>query len=145
MSECKERVEDMLGAIKESPDPNMLHLLECCGGKCSKRKYFVDTMQKLKPLAANCKTRSEYVAFLQEHIAVGKVEETADGMVLHLGKTSCSCPMIPEIQENTDMLCECTKGSNIATWSAFFGKPVKAEIQESILRGGNDCVIKIIF
>ncbi len=63
---------------------------------------------------------------------------------MRLGKQECSCPLAPDIKRNADMLCECTRGSDKATWSVFFGKPVDVEIVESFLRGGKDCVIKIL-
>lgn len=72
-------------------------------------------------------------------------EEAEDGIVMHLGKTECSCPMTMDLSQNTDMLCECTKDHEKAVWSAFFGRPVEVEIVESFLRRGDDCVIKIIF
>ena len=37
-----------------------------------------------------------------------------------------------------------SRGHEVAVWSAFFGKTVDIEIVESHLRGGKDCVIKII-
>ncbi len=42
------------------------------------------------------------------------------------------------------MLCNCILGHEKAMWSIVFGKQVDAKIVESFLRGGKDCVIKII-
>ena len=72
-----------------------------------------------------------------------QVEEVSDGLVMWLGKKSCTCPMASEIHANKEMLCNCTCGHEKAVWSAFFGRPVDVEIVESFLRGGTDCVIKI--
>lgn len=52
--------------------------------------------------------------------------------------------MASKLTQNADMMCECTRGHEKAMWSIFFGKPVDVEIVESFLRGGNDCVIKIL-
>ena len=97
----------------------------------------------MKAAASNCKTLADYVAFLNEVMPV-TIKEAEDGIVMHLCKEKCSCPMASEVSKNADMLCECTRGHEIAVWSAFFGKPVKVEVVESFLRGGNDCIIKII-
>lgn len=70
--------------------------------------------------------------------------EAEDGIVIHLGKEKCSCPIAAAISKNADMLCECTRGHEKTIWSTFFDKPVEVEIVESFLRGGKDCVIKII-
>lgn len=84
--------------------------------------------------------RSDYVQFLKEHIS-DKVSEDPDGIRIPLGKDKCTCPMADTIQ--SPMLCCCTQGSNKETWSTFFGHEVKAEMVETFMRGGNDCVIKI--
>ena len=99
-------------------------------------------MEKLRQAAAYCKSYSDYVAFLNEMLPI-HIEEVEDGIVMRLNKTKCSCPIAKELRKNADMLCECTRGHEIVTWSAFFGKSVEIEIVESILRGGNNCVIKI--
>ena len=142
MSKCAEWVEDMLGVVKEFENPDAVCMIEDCGKKCAERKSAVSHMAQLKAAAADCKTRSDYVEFLNQHMPV-HIEEAEDGIVMHLGKTECSCPMAKELSHNTEMLCECTRGHEKAVWSAFFGKPVEVKIVESILRGGNDCVTKI--
>ena len=143
MSKCSEWIEDMLGAIKESQNPEAISMIECCGKACASRKNTEEGMRQLKAKASNCKTRADYVAFLNEKMPV-TITEVEDGIVMHLGKEGCTCPISSEISKNTDMLCECTRGHEKAVWSNFFGKPVDIEIVESFLRGGNDCVIKII-
>ncbi len=140
MSKCSEWIEDMLGTAKESGN---IEPLTCCGRRCAERKNFRDGMAQLRVAACNCKTRADYAEFLNNAMPV-HIEETEDGILMHLGKTECSCPMAKELTKHTDMLCECTRGHEIAVWSEFFGKHVDIEIVESHLRGGKDCVIKII-
>lgn len=142
MSKCAEWIEDILGAAKQSQSPEATQMIECCGKGCATRKNAEEGILKLKGAATNCKTRADYVAFLSEIMPV-KIEEVEDGIIMHLGKEKCSCPMACELTQNTDMLCECTKGHEKFVWSQFFGKPVDIEIVESFLRGGSDCVIKI--
>ena len=142
MDKKAEWIEDLLGAAKDTNDPQAIKLLEGCGWGCAMRKNTPANMEQLRQAAANCKTRSDYAAFLNELMPV-RIEEAEDGIVMHLGKTECSCPVAKDLTQNTEMLCECTRGHEITTWSAFFGKPIEIEIVESILRGGNDCVIKI--
>ena len=85
----------------------------------------------------------DYATFLRKVIPV-QIEEVDDGIVMRLGKTGCTCPMASEIHANKEMLCHCTCGHEKAAWSVFFGKPVGVEIVESFLRGGKDCIIKIV-
>lgn len=143
MSNYAEWIEDMLGAVKQSQSPDAVCMLECCGKGCAARKKAEDGILQLKAAASTCATLTDYAAFLNENMPV-KITEAEDGIVMHLGKEKCSCPMASEISKNADMLCECTRGHEIYVWSTFFGRPVEVEIVESFMRGGNDCIIKII-
>ena len=141
MSKSVEWIEDLLGAAKESGD---VSLLAKCGRGCAARKGFIQGMEQLHRAAveAGCQTGADYAAFLKKTVPIN-AQEMESAIELHLGKTECSCPMGKELTQNQDMLCECTRGHEIAEWSAYFGKPVEIEIVESFLRGGKDCVIKI--
>lgn len=141
MSKSAEWIEDVLGAIKDSSDSSAIQIIEACGRGCAQRQNRIDGMESMREAATHCKTRTDYVNFLNEKIPV-KFVEVADGIEIHLGKTECSCPISKEITKNKDMLCHCTRGEDKAVWSAFFGKEIEVEIVESFLRGGNDCVIK---
>lgn len=55
---------------------------------------------------------------------------------------SCSCPMV-KVGATPGSFCDCTLGWQEATYSAILGRPVKAELEESILRGGKRCVYRI--
>ena len=99
-------------------------------------------IQKLKNLSEGCKTKSDYVKFLNENTLDNvRFIETKDGIELHLGKKCCSCPMYPLVA--SPALCNCSIGNSEATWSKFFVETVKCEILESHLHGGNDCVLKL--
>ena len=134
-------IEDILTEIKQNPTPENIKLLESCGKGCAVRNKMLDGIKNLKGLASNCKTKTDYVKFLNEHIPA-KFVEVEDGIIMYLQKIKCSCPMVPAVSKNADMLCNCTNGNNKVVWSEFFGKPVETEIVESFLRGGKDCVIK---
>lgn len=135
-------INDCLEEFQKNPTPLAIQCLENCGHKCSKRNLFGEGSKQLRALAAHCKTRAEYVKFLTEHIPSVTWKEVPDGIVFYLHKEHCGCPMWPHV--TNPMLCHCSCGSNKETWSAFFGKPVEIEIVESFLRGGKDCVFKII-
>ena len=138
MSESSQWIRDLLDAAKDHPTPEAVQLIEECGRNCAIRKGFVAGMTRLREAAASCKTRSDYVQFLKEHISPA-VSEDEDGIRIPLGKEKCTCPLAQDIQN--PMLCCCTQGSNKATWSEFFGKDVRVEMIETFMRGGKDCVI----
>ena len=133
-------INDLLDAAGGNPELRAEELLCRCGRSCAKRKGHLGNIAKLKPLAAGCRTRKDYAEFLDRSMPVAFVEEE-DGIVFHLGNKSCNCPMAEKVKNPA--LCHCTQGSNRATWSEFFGKPVEVEIVETILRGGKECVFKI--
>ncbi len=144
MNELEMWVDDLLGTFKENPSSEAMTLIESCGKCCAERNNHLEGILKLREVAAGCKTRSEYVKFLQKHIPV-KIAEAKDGIVMHLGKEKCTCTLAPKIFKNFDALCNCTCGHEKALWSLFFGKSVEVEVLESFLRAGKDCVIKINF
>ena len=137
---CAEWINDLLKEISRSGNDELKSILRGCGRACAVRRGFLSGMTALRKAASDCKTREDYVGFLQSHLPGCKVEED-DGIVIHLNKTQCGCPMHPRV--HNPALCECTAGNNQATWSEFFGHDVRVEVIESFLRGGNDCVLKI--
>ncbi len=141
-SSCAEWIEDLLGAARDKTDPCAASLMECCGKCCAARHNIIDGIILLRDTSSYCKSRSDYVEFLNKSMSL-TVTESADGIIIHFGKTRCTCEAAEEISKNKDMLCECSKEHEKTVWSAFFGRPVDVEIVESILRGGRDCVLKI--
>ena len=55
---------------------------------------------------------------------------------------SCSCPMV-KVGMTPGSFCDCTLGWQEEAYSEILGRPVKAELEESILRGGKRCVYRI--
>ena len=136
-------MEDLLGSVKENPSDENIALIENCGKCCAVHRGDLEGMKQLKQAAGSCKTRSDYVEFLNELLPFS-VEEVKDGIVMHFGKEDCTCELSSELSRNADALCYCTQGHEKAIWSEFFGKSVDVELVETILRGGNDCVIKVL-
>lgn len=56
--------------------------------------------------------------------------------------TSCSCPLVkPGLTPAAQ--CECTLGWQEETYSKILGRPVRASLVESLLRGGKRCAFRI--
>ncbi len=142
MDACSMWVNDLLIAANNNSNPDTIKMLEKCGEQCAVRKNAIAFFSNLSKETTNFQTRAEYVNFLREKMQLNITEES-DGIVMRLGKTHCTCPMMQNMSGNLSALCNCTCGHEKACWSVFFGKPVEVEIVESYLRGGNDCVIKI--
>jgi len=84
--------------------------------------------------------------FLEEGRRNWMAEATYDksnGMIRIVDRSPhCSCPMVKE-GTTPPSFCDCTLGWQEATYSTILGRPVKAELEESILRGGKRCVFRI--
>ena len=98
---------------------------------------------KIKKMASYSSKKSDYVDFFRDLLNLN-VEESEKGIIIHLNKTECDCPMAPQLNVDKSKLCNCTKEHEKQLWSEFFGNDVDVEILESFNRGGNDCVIEII-
>lgn len=85
MSKCAEWIEDMLGVAKESKSQTATQMMECCGRGCATRKNAETGILQLKAVASNCKTRADYVAFLNKAMPI-TITEAEDGIILHLEK-----------------------------------------------------------
>lgn len=133
-------IDSLLTIGGENPNQNVIELLCKCGGACAKRKGWDENMRQLGQSMPHFDTRCDCVKFLNEMIP-SRFEEADDGIIQHLGNTSCNCPLSEKI--NNPVLCHCSQGNSRAMWSAFFGKPVEIEIVETILRGGKECAFKI--
>ncbi len=55
---------------------------------------------------------------------------------------SCTCPLVKK-DLTPAAQCECTLGWQEETYSRILGRPVKASLVESILRGSSRCVFRV--
>ena len=141
MLKQSEWINYLLTETEKNPTEDKILQIECCGKGCAEQNGHLESAKVLAEAAKGCKTRSDYVTFMQNNFPF-KVEEASDGIIIHYGKEKCTCPMSSEVK--SPMLCNCTLGHEKAMWSIVFGKQVDAEIIDSFQRGGNDCVVKIL-
>jgi hypothetical protein len=118
------------------PEPERKQILHGLGGKCADT-YRADLIDRYK---------GDIEGFLQEGrrkwMAEAEYDE-ANGTLRIVDKgPSCSCPMV-KVGTIPGSFCDCTLGWQEQTYAEILGKPVKAELEESILRGGKRCVYRI--
>lgn len=71
------------------------------------------------------------------------VYDEAKGTIRIVDKgPGCSCPMTKE-GVTPPSFCDCTLGWQVEAYSTILGRPVTAELEESILRGGKKCIYRI--
>lgn len=119
-----------------SPEDERKQILRALGGKCADtfRATLID------------RYKGNVEGFLDEGRRNWMAEATydkAEGTIRIVDKgPSCSCPMV-KVGTTPPSFCDCTLGWQEATYSEILGRRVKAELEESILRGGKRCVYRI--
>jgi len=58
-------------------------------------------------------------------------------------RSDCFCPLISLHQNTPPVVCNCSLGWQQHTWETLLEKKVRAELKESVLRGGKRCVFEI--
>ena len=118
------------------PEQERKQVLNALGGKCADT-YRADLIDRYK---------GNIHGFLEEgrsHWMAEADYDEAKGTIRIVDKgPSCSCPMV-KVGVTPGSFCDCTLGWQEETYSEILGRPVKAELEESILRGGKRCVYRI--
>ena len=126
-------IEIIEGRLPEDERKEILHAL---GGKCADT-YRAGLIDRYK---------GDIEGFLEEGRRNWMAEATYDrakGTIRIVDKgPSCSCPMV-RVGTTPGSFCDCTLGWQEETYSEILGRRVKAELEESILRGGKRCVYRI--
>jgi predicted hydrocarbon binding protein len=133
------RYATLVGLIaREVPEGTQRTIFRELGRECA-RQFKGMTYEKF---------RGDLPAFLREACGpdgwmVSATRDEKTGVLTIVDRaTSCSCPLVkrgltPGVQ------CECTLGWQEETYSRIVGRPVKASLAESILRGSTRCVFRI--
>lgn len=118
------------------PEQERKQILHMLGGKCADT-YRAELIDRFK---GNIK------GFLEEGLrnwmAEADYDEAKRTLRIVDKGPSCSCPMV-KVRATPGSFCDCTLGWQEATYSEILGSAVKAELEESILRGGKRCVYRI--
>jgi hypothetical protein len=131
-----ERFAKLLAIMGEQLDgPTRDKILQGLGRECAQdysplfNKYRGDLPGFLARVQSAWLERAEY-------------DEKA-GLLRIIGKPSpCACPLVKMGRTPADF-CNCTLGWQQAAFSTILGKPVTAEIEETVLRGGSRCSFRI--
>jgi predicted hydrocarbon binding protein len=86
--------------------------------------------------------RGFLAAAQQQWVESVEYDEAAGSIRIVDKATTCSCPLVDQSLTPPEF-CDCTLGWQKETYSMILGRPVEAEIEESILRGGKRCVFRI--
>ena len=133
---ARERFAKLLSIMSENLDETTrLKILERLGRECAQdysalfQKYRGDLPGFLAKIKTAWVEKAEY--------------DEKTGVLRVVGKPGpCVCPLVKAGRTPADF-CNCTLGWQQAAFSAVVGKPVTAEIEETVLRGGKRCSFRI--
>ncbi len=112
-------------------------------GRCSASHYEqLDMDATLAPFRGDLPS---FLAFLRSEWGWIVEHDTVSGVVLaNENKDRCVCPLVPDDHGDAlGALCSCSEGFARRMFSTVTGGPVRAEVVESILRGGARCRYRI--
>ena len=87
----------------------------------------------------------KFIAFISEKWG-WKIEfdKSAGVLIADENKSYCVCPMVNQDERiGSAVMCNCSEGFAEKMFSEVFGKPVKAEVISSVLKGDKSCKYKI--
>lgn len=102
----------------------------------------LDMGRQVAPYAGNM---DAFLVFLSAEWSWKIEHNKATGQILiDEAKSYCVCPLNhKEAPQKSTLLCDCSEGFAEKMFSAVVGKPVKAEVIASILRGAKSCRYRI--
>ena len=114
--------------------------------ECGKNCVQSGTLQVYKTLYEDAHGDLDIFLFESQRICPGSKEcEIAEkGTVYHLYFTECTCSLHKQGYVSTPILCECSRQSILyVLHSLWKGKRFQVTLCNSILRGSDDCKIRI--
>ena len=99
---------------------------------------------RLKPMARLRKANSDFDDFLaavqKSRLMGAEVKRTGKEVRIRFGTSSCVCHAIRASKEPVSITyCYCCKGHLMGLLPAAFGEPVRMDVVETHISGGNDC------
>lgn len=131
------RLEQELGTEKA------IEVMQSCGSKCcghGQRK----TAKRLMKESSSIENFLEKVS--RYEVKDGELEYKLINSHTIIGKHNrCFCGQVKKSKEcfENNIYCQCSVAFNKAFFEAAFDKPVKVELKQSILNGGDCCEFKI--
>lgn len=113
-------------------------VFDSLGRECG-RQFRSATWEKYR---GNLRGFLDYAQGPQGWMAKADFDEKAGTLRVVDRSSKCTCPLVQQGLTSATQ-CLCTLGWQRETYSQILGKPVEAELEESILRGGTKCVFRI--
>jgi len=138
-------LEDLMAGMACSGNQEAcLDLLKKCGGSCARRNVLPELMS-LKEELAGVSDMKKVTDLIHSRTGAECIPETNGFTLIYNRGKGCDCALVGEGYISSPIFCSCTMGFHETVWSTVFDRPVKVELLETFLRGGNCCSQKITF
>lgn len=121
---------------KKFDEPQRKELFNGFGRQCA-ATYRAELLDRFKG-----NIRGFLEAGLKGWMAEATYDEAAGTIRIVDKSKHCTCPLVKE-GTTPPSFCDCTVGWQEEAYSTILGRPVHAELEESILRGGKRCVFRM--
>lgn len=103
----------------------------------------VENLNNLDVVSDKHLKREEIACIISRHTGAECVPEE-DGFLLTYNRgKGCDCSIVRAGYVHSPVFCNCTLGFHQKVWSTIFERPVRVELVETFLRGGNCCSQKV--
>lgn len=136
LSAARMRFAKLVGILNANLDePTRKRVLNALGHECA--KSYGTMFQKYKGDVAGflAEGRKQWMESVEYDEKTGRIR------VVDKSK-SCTCPLV-KIGETPGEFCECTLGWQEEAYSTMLGRPMKARLESSVLRGARVCAFVI--
>jgi len=115
------------------------HIVENCGRECIKSS--ADYARILKVRQSVSTITDDDIIFEMCHRELYENKQTIQkqGNKIFIEYLACSCGMVQSGKVNHPFLCNCTVGYTKQIFETIYGRPVKVNLQKSILNGDDIC------
>ena len=141
MSNANRWIKSLLDNLKESlDDKTRIKVLENCGRKCCHSSGFYKKAQESMSKAKNNNEFLDKLGKVWSHLL-------REGENIYVVYDKCYCPLgrtlLKDYSGQLSLYCNCSRGWIKEMFESAIKKPVKVELEKSIIRGDNLCRFKV--
>lgn len=117
---------------------------ECLLGECSRACSESYSLNVYKGIRENAVDVADFFEKLKSSIPAIAVHEVEAGTAYEIRYKECLCDLYTRGYMSNGMLCECSRRSLLYNLESVFPeKEFEVSLEESILRGGRECILHI--
>lgn len=124
---------DRLDALVD--EPMRIKVMEECGRHCA----WKGRAEKIRTFRAKSKTMDEFCAKLKAFLEPGNGIDW-NGLTIYASYPKCYCGRVSATKEPISIThCHCGKGYWMAMFEYALGKPIRVDLLETVISGGDKC------